>query len=48
MLPVEEEGPVVARRREAYYAAVASQSTYRSRLSIPAPRTRVGSARQVV
>jgi RNA polymerase sigma factor for flagellar operon FliA len=39
MLPAEEEGPVVARRREAYYAAVASQSTYRSRLSIPAPRT---------
>jgi RNA polymerase sigma factor for flagellar operon FliA len=48
MLPVEEEGPVVARRREAYYAAVASQSTYRSRLSIPAPRVPVGSARQVV
>lgn len=30
---------VAARRRTAYYALVAAQSTYRSRLSAPAPRT---------
>jgi RNA polymerase sigma factor for flagellar operon FliA len=40
----EPEGPVVARRREAYYAAVAAQSTYRSRLSVPAPRASTDAA----
>ena len=40
----EPEGPVVARRREAYYAAVATQSTYRARLSVPAQRISLDAA----
>lgn len=38
-LPAEERpGGRVARRKEAYYAAIAARSDYRGRLSLPAPR----------
>lgn len=38
---VAEERPDgrIAKRKEAYYAAIAARSTYRDRLSIPAPRS---------
>jgi RNA polymerase sigma factor for flagellar operon FliA len=44
-LPVEERPDGrVARRKNAYYAAIATRSDYRSRLSLPAPRSAMAAA----